>query len=84
MMWGRPIKTHTPGGATLPLKIFVRSMGLICFLAFVDRFALTGYHKTPTTQAIKHIYICLSSVQVVRQSVRALSCIMYARICVLG
>ena len=85
MRRGRPLKTHPQGGgATLPKKIFMRSMGLICFSAFRFRLALAGCPKTPTIQAITHIYMPFVWYWCVRQSVSALSCIMYARMCVLG
>ena len=58
MMWGRPIKTHPHmGGATLPLKIFVRSMGLICFSAFGCLFAYLMRTGGPPPDQDKHIYM---------------------------
>lgn len=83
MMWGRPIKTHLPrGGATLPKKIFMRSMGLICVPVLGCLFALAGFRKTPTTQAIIHIYIafclywCVSvCLRFVLYNVRAYVCV---------
>ena len=58
MRRGRPLKTHPhSGGATLPTKIFVPSMGLFCVSAFGCFFALAGYKNTPTTQAITYIYM---------------------------
>ena len=72
------------GGATLPLKIFVPCMVLICFPAFVARFALADEDKkTIIRPRYTYIYaFCLH--WCVSVSLCALSCIMYARMYVLG
>ena len=83
MMWGRTPKDSSPkGGATLPCRIFVRSMGLISFPAFVACFALADCKKTDRRQAKTHIYmsfVCTGGPSVrqcfVLYNVRAYSCV---------
>ena len=58
MRWGRPLKTHPHrGGATLPCRNFVRSMGLICFSAFGCPFAYLMRTGIPPSDQDKHIYM---------------------------
>lgn len=56
-MWGRPLKTHPPsGGATLPKKIFVPCMGLICVSVFWMPFC-TGRLQEYTHNTSDNVYI---------------------------
>lgn len=85
MMWGRPLKTHTPRGGGYPTQEdFCAVYGLNLLFGFWMPFCLHDEEKKTTSRPrYTHIYaFCLY--WCVRQSVSALSCIMYARVCVLG
>ena len=71
------------GGATLPCRIFVPCMGLICVFGFWMLISAADVKKTTIRPIHIHTYaFCLHWCTC--QSVCALSCIMYARMRMLG
>ena len=85
-MWGRPLKTHTPRGGGYPtLEDFCAVYGLNLLFGFWMPFCTGRLHEyQQKTSKDAHIYaFCLVLVSV-RQCVSALSCIMYARMCMFG
>ena len=83
MRWGRPLKTHLPGGGAT-LQDFCAVYGLNLLFRFWDAFCLPDEEEKTTirprhthTYAFR-LYWCIC------QPVCALSCIMYARMRTLG
>ena len=81
MRWGRPLKAHLPmGGATL--QDFCAVYGLDLRFRLLDALPSLMRRRRPPSDQYTYIHMLLSVL--VCQSVCALSCIMYARMRMLG
>ena len=84
-MWGRPLKAHPHRGGYPTLQDFCAVYGLNLKFCLLDAFLHWQDEEKKTIGIPRYTHIfAFCRHWCIRQSVCALSCIMYARMCVLG